>query len=79
MKTWYIAKKDNENVVWDNDLGWVDLHEKFYEVNQCTLFNDNVKEQVNLPIGGKWVLFKTEIEKDKDYYLEESRGGVTWK
>ena len=44
----WIIKCKNDNLFWNNQLGWVDY-------SSSDIFNQQEKNTLNLPVEGQWV------------------------
>ena len=48
IKDNWIIKCENDNLFWNNQLGWVDY-------SSSDIFNQQEKNTLNLPVEGQWV------------------------
>lgn len=56
MKRYIIRNKNNRDMYWSNEWGWIEFTEDDDEF-VCSIFSEKEKEKFNLPINGKWELF----------------------
>ncbi len=53
-KLWAIINKEDKNLFWNNQWGWIDLDED--PENEIDIFTEEQTIGLDLPIEGEWFL-----------------------